>query len=242
MLSYGRGVGDQVTLGATLAAYSVSLHDSGFDLDTSYAVSLWAEYGSEGPGLKAGAAIGMVRGSAEITRGLGVENIVPSTGKADVETVGFRATLGYGIQTQDWLLTPSVTLSHIKTTRDAYDETGIGFNAEYDKLSVSRTSLTLALDARYDLSEQSALLFGLGVEHDLSADQATLTGTSDLPGMLALDVGSPLERRETRGFASIGYQHDMGNGMAFSGVVQAGQSAYGDAVQVSARASLVKNW
>jgi hypothetical protein len=71
------------------------------------------------------------------------------------------------------------------------------------------------------------------MEHDLSADRAVLTGTSTVPGMESFSVGSTLERNRTRGFLDIGYTHDLGDNRSLSGTLQAGQSAFGSAVQVS---------
>jgi probable HAF family extracellular repeat protein len=235
-LTYGRGIDGQTTLGGTLSLSLTDLNSNAFDLDTGVGVSLWAEYSEGGlsrTGWQAGASIGWGRESGDITRGRGLDNVMLATGETELSTTAVRATLGYGFQNEDWLITPSLTLAHYRTTRSAYAETGADFNATYDALTMERTTATLAVAAEYNLSEQGTLLFGMGLEHDLSADRVTLTGTSTVPGMEDFAVNSTLERRDTRGFLDVGYTHDLGNDRALSAYLRAGQSAFGSAPQVS---------
>jgi len=235
-LTYGRGLDGQTTMGGTLSMSGSSLSSNGFDMGTGVGFSLWSEYSEGGlarTGWQARAAIGWGRESGPITRGRGLENVMLATGDASLETLGARATIGYGFQQQDWLITPSATLAHFRTSRSAYTETGADFNASYDALSMQRTTATLAISGERSVSEQGILSLGVGVEHDLSADSATVTGTSTIPGMEAFAVGSTLERHRTRGFLDAGYTHDLGDNRTISGSLRVGQAAFGSAPQVS---------
>jgi probable HAF family extracellular repeat protein len=235
-LTYGRGLDGQTTVGGTLSMSGSSLSSNGFDMGTGVGFSLWSEYSEGGlarTGWQAGAAVGWGRESGSITRGRGLENVMLATGDASLETVGARATIGYGFQQQDWLITPSATLAHFRTSRSAYTETGADFNASYDALSLQRTTATLAIAGERSVAEQGILSLGVGVEHDLSADRATLTGTSTIPGMETFAVGSNLERHRTRGFLDAGYTHDLGDNRTISGSLRVGQAAFGSAPQVS---------
>jgi len=236
-LTYGRGLDGQTTIGGTLLIKGTDLGANSFDMGGTAGFSLWTEYSETGlarTGWQASAALGWSNGTADISRGRGLDNVMIATGEADLSTVGVSAILGYGFQQQDWLLTPSLSLAHFETRRDGYAETGGDFNATYDSLTMNRTTVTLQLDAERTISETGTLLLGAGFEHDLSADRVTLTGTSDLPGLESFAVGSTLERRETRGFASVGYTHDLGNNRALTGTLRVGQSAFGNEPQVTA--------
>lgn len=234
-LTYGRSLDGQTTIGGTLSVNGTSLSTNGFDMGTGVGVSLWSEYseaGLERTGLQASAAIAYGRENGDITRGRGIDDVMLATGDASLETLSARATVGYGFQQQDWLITPSATLAHFRTSRSAYAEEGADFNASYDALSMNRTMATLALSGERQITEQGTLMLGIGVEHDLSADRAVLTGASTVPGMESFLVGSTLERQDTRGFLDIGYTHDLDDNRSLSRSLRAGQSAFGSAPQV----------
>jgi probable HAF family extracellular repeat protein len=234
-LTYGWGLDGQITLGGSLNLSNTDLGSNGFDMGNAVGASLWAEYSQGGlsrTGWQAGAAIGYGRESGDITRGRGLANVMLATGAADLTTTAARATLGYGFQQQDWLITPSLTLAHYRTTRGAYAESGADFNAIYDELSTNRTTATLAVSGEYAVSDQGTLSLGAGLEHDLSADRVLLTGTSTVPVMEAFAVSSTIERRNTRGFLDIGYTHDLGNNRTLLGSARVGQAAFGSAPQV----------
>ncbi|MEH6524313.1 autotransporter domain-containing protein [Sulfitobacter sp.] len=237
IFSYGRGISDQLTIGGSLAINGTSLHNNGFDQDTGFGGSLWSEYSAGGAartGLQAGVAISQIQGSSDISRGRGIENVMLATGEADLETTSARATLGYGFQQQNWLLTPRATIEHFETRRGAYAETGSDFNATYDRLAISRTTITLEMNAARKVSKHGTLSLGTGLEHDFSADRATLTGTSDLAGIQDFSISSTVERRKTRGFATVAYTHDFGNNRALTSSLRVGQSTFGSDPQVRA--------
>ncbi|MEH6737696.1 MAG: autotransporter domain-containing protein [Sulfitobacter sp.] len=240
IFSYGRGISDQLTIGGSLAINGTSLHNNGFDQDTGFGGSLWSEYSAGGAartGLQAGAAISHIQGSSDISRGRGIENVMLATGEADLETTSARVALGYGFQQQNWLLTPSATIEHFETRRDAYAETGSDFNATYDRLAISRTTITLEMNAARKVSKHGTLSLGTGLEHDFSADRATLTGTSDLAGIQDFSISSTVERRKTRGFATVAYTHDFGNNRSLTSSLRVGQSTFGSDPQVRASIS-----
>jgi probable HAF family extracellular repeat protein len=235
-LTYGRGLTEQTTLGGTLSITPSGANNNGFDIDRTVSLSLWwaySESGQLGTGWQASAAIGRTTGTAAVYRGRGLDNVVISTGSADVTTNSMQATLGYGIQQQGWLFTPSATLTRYTTTRAAYSESGGDFNAAYDGLSVSSMTVNLQLAADYHVSDTGTLTLEAGMVKDLNVDAITLTGTSDLPGMTAISMDGGLERNETRGFASIGYRHELNDSSSITGALRAGQSIFGNQLQVN---------
>jgi probable HAF family extracellular repeat protein len=236
LISYGYGVSDGWTLGGTLSLGTTSLDNNGFDTGSDLGVALRGSY-SEGHSARTGwqgeVALGYGRASGDITRGAGLDNVLLSTGQADMDTRMARASIGYGFnQAQGWLLTPTLGITNTRTTRDAYTETGGDFNASYDSLSIERTNMDLSLSAETAINDVSRLTLTGGLEHDLSADRAVLTGTSDMPGMEAFSVGSTLDRRDTRSFFAAEYAYDLSETQTLSGSLKAGQAAYGSKPQV----------
>ena len=235
-LTYGRGLNAQTTLGGTLSITPSGADNNGFDMGRTVGLSLWGAYsesGQLGTGWQASASVGRNTGNADISRGRGLDNVMVSTGSADVTTNSMQATLGYGVQQQDWLFTPSATLTRHTTTRDAYSESGGDFNAAYDSLSVSSTTLDLQLAADYHVSDTGTLMLEAGMVKDLNVDAITLTGTSDMPGMTAVSTEGGLERNDTRGFASIGYRHELNDSSSITGALRVGQSIFGNQLQVN---------
>lgn len=235
-VTLGYGLDGKTTVGGTLNISATNLNNSGFDLGTNTAASVWAEYsesGLVGTGMQAEAALGKGRASGKIARGRDLDNVMLATGNASLETVFAHVSLGYGFQIKDWLVTPNGTLAHYRTSRSAYSETGSDFNANYDKLSMKRTTATLEVIGERHISRQGTLLLGAGIERDLDADRAVLSGTSDLPGVETFDMGSVMKRHETRGFATLGYAHDLGGNQTLSGSLRTGQSAFGNSAETS---------
>jgi hypothetical protein len=103
-----------------------------------------------------------------------------------------------------------------------------------DRLAISRTTLTLEMNAARKVSKHGTLSLGAGLEHDFSADRATLTGTSDLVGIQDFSISGTVERRKTRGFATVAYTHDFGNNRALTSSLRVGQSTFGSDPQVRA--------
>lgn len=235
-ISYGYGVSEGWTLGATLSIGSTDLNNNGFDMASNIGAALWGRY-SEGQLARTGwqgeVALGYTRASGNLTRGRGLANVLLATGEADIDTRLARASLGYGFnQAQGWLVTPMLGITDTRTTRDAYTETGGDFNASYDSFTISRTTVDVSLSGEVAISDVTRLTLTGGLEHDLSADRVALTGTSDMPGMGTFAVGSTLDRRDTRGFLGAEYAYDLSETQTISGSLNVGQAAYGSKPQV----------
>ena len=235
-VTLGYGLDGTTTVGATLNISATNLSNSGVEMDTNTAASIWAEYsesGLAGLGLQAGVALGKGRANGEVARGRDLDNVMLATGNASLETIFAKASLGFGFQAMDWLVTPNGKLTHYRTTRSAYSETGSDFNADYDKLSMNRTTATLEVTGERSISSKGTLFLGAGIERDLKADRAKLSGVSDLPGVETFDISSAIKRHETRGFVTTGYAHDLGNNQTLSGSLRTGQSAFGNSAETS---------
>lgn len=230
-LSYGHGVTDRVTFGFTLAFGATELRANGFDMGTGVSGAVWGSYsqgGTDHTGWQGEVAVGYGKSSGQITRGRGLEDVLLSTGEAELSTTLARAELGYGHRRGAWLLTPHLGISQLRTARNAYGEAGGDFSASFEALSVTQTTLDLGLDAETPVGERARLTLAAGVTHDLRADRVVLRGVSDLPGMESFSVGGTLERRGTRGYLSAGYAHEIGNGATLSGILGMAQPVYGN--------------
>ena len=93
--------------------------------------------------------------------------------------------------------------------------------------------MDLQLAADYHVSDTGTLMLEAGMVNDLNVDAITLTGTSDMPGMTAVSTDGGLERNDTRGFASIGYRHELNDSSSITGALRAGQSIFGNQLQVN---------
>jgi hypothetical protein len=241
-LSFGRGVTDRLTLGATISAQGASLENNAFRMNAGPALALWAVYSEGGAartGLQFDASLGFATNSGEVERGRLLAGVVPATGQSTIETRAFNASLGYGFRQGTWLLTPTVAVAHFATTRSAYTETGPGFTASYDAMHTNRTVVTVGLTANTAIGEQGRLSLGAGVEHDLSTDAVRLTGTSTIPGLATFDIPSAKPTNQTRGFAAVGYSHDLGNGHSLSGNLRVANAVYGSTMSVGVSVNYV---
>lgn len=114
-----------------------------------------------------------------------------------------------------------------QTERSAYTESGATYNANSDAEKISRTTVALGIYGEYFVGP-GAVLFGAGIDHDISSETAHPSGTSDLLGMETFDIASDEERNSTRGFASLGYAMDLANGARFTVETRASRAADGN--------------
>lgn len=229
-LSFGRGIGNSVTLGATISFGGTSLNENAFDMDSGFGGAIWGQY-SKGAaartGLQLSGALGYMRAEGGVARGRLLADVLPATGRARVETRAIQGSLGYGRQQGKWLVTPSIGLAHYDTIRAAYVETGAAFNASHDAMRSRRTVATLDVVAEIAIGAQGRLSLGIGLDHELGSEPPRLTGTSDIPGLTSFDIASTAISNRTRAFATFGYSHEFGGGATLSGDLRLGQAAYG---------------
>ena len=246
LFSFGRGLGrnNGTTLGATFGGSGGAMDGNAFDMDVGPAVALWAEHSEFGlsrVGWQASGSIGWAGASGKATRGDGLFGVTPTTGKTDMDTRIVRASLGYGFGTRPgygvrhnggWLLTPRVGIAHYLAHRNGYAETGAGFTAAYDRQTTRRTLLTLAVSGKTGIGDLGELALAGGVGHDLSREDAVLSGTSDVPGKERFAIKSGLDRNDTRPFVSVGYSRPIGRSGTLSATVGVATPEFGDAPQL----------
>ena len=229
-LTFGRGISDTFTLGATISLSGTSLKNIAFDMGTGFGAAIWGQYSAGGvarTGLQFSGALGYMRAEGKVARGRVLTGVLLATGASTVQTRAMEASLGYGFEQGNWLVTPSLGVAHYETIRAAYTESTAAFNASYDAMRTSRTVATLGVTGEFVLGEQGRLSLGVGVDHDVNPERPRLTGTSDIPGLATFEIGSTFNPNRTRAFATVGYTHDFGNGSTVSGDLRVGQAVYG---------------
>lgn len=234
--SFGYGVSDTVTLGASLGLSGTSLKNNAFDMDTGRNLALWGVYSAGGEartGLQLGVALGYGTSEGEVARGRLLTDVLLATGQSKVTTHAVEASLGFGIeQANGWRLTPTLSLAHFDTSRAGYAEAGAAFNATYDAMEFSRTELTLAIEGEVKLSEAGRLRLGGGVEQELNTGKPRLSGTTDLPALSTFDIEGDFVPNKTRPFVTAGYTHDFGNGSSFTADIKVSRAVYGNSPSV----------
>ncbi len=236
-ITAGHAVSPNLTAGASLALGRVQQTGSAFAGSSQTAVSLWSNYsqnGSFSTGLMAHAAIGTAQGSETINRGVGFDNVVVSTGTADLTSSAVQASLSYGVQAKGgWQLAPMAGITWMETSRGAYSETTGVFPASFDKLTTRSSYATLGMSAQRRIDARSNVSLGAGADIDLSADHTSLSGTSDLPGMTSFTVTDSLSRNKVRPYVVAGYSYSLSAHSTLGGSLQVAAPVYGNTAQVN---------
>jgi probable HAF family extracellular repeat protein len=236
ILTFGQSVTGQVDVGASLAMGGPSAWNGAVAADRTTHVALWgdwAENRGSGRGAQISGALAIGQGDLRIARGEGMANVMAAAGDAALEAWSARLSLGYGIAADEWMLTPRASLIATQTRRGGYAESGSDFDATYDALSVGRTTLRVDLGAARPVGGQGKLSLVVGIERDLSAPGAVLTGQSDLPGMERFAEPVDMAQSRTRGSLRVGYVHDLGSDRSFDAAVDLAKGVLGGEVQPS---------
>lgn len=242
LLSFGKAFGPQVTAGGTLALGGMGNSGNSTVASSSMTgIGLWAEY-SEGDskktGLQASAHLGWGQSDISVRRGVGLSNVQVTVGETTVDTAVVSAKLGYGLERGDWLLTPSMAITHVRTRQDAYVESASAlFPASYDRQTVQSTYATLALSGERKISDKNRLRLEAGIEADIAYDKVMLTGTTTLPGSGVLAAGQTLKRNEIRPYIGVDFMRDIDPRHTVSIGATIGSPAYGSTPEVGLRVS-----
>ncbi|WP_265693422.1 autotransporter domain-containing protein [Providencia rustigianii] len=160
-------------------------------------------------------------------------------GQGDSRVKGYQANLSarYGFDvTPNTLVSPEVTLTHHKVTRDGYTETRHAeFAGSYEKMGNTRTDLQVGINAVHQLNNTIQLDGNIGANVKLHSERDAFVGYIPYIGAYAYDAG---DERTVRPFVSAGinvnvtknstvranvgwqqtdYQHDAANvGLSYS--------------------------
>jgi hypothetical protein len=232
-MALGYAATDRITIGGTIAVTTKGRIDHGaIDIAAAPAFGLWTSYsqgGASGTGFQGGLAFGYGETHADLTRGLGLDNVVPVAGRADLATFGAQASVGYGFTEGSWLVTPSLALATYHMSRAAYDEdTGADFPAQYDKLTGRLTTATLSLGGSRAIGGRQRIGLEAGLVADLDYRMTALAGTSSIPGLASFAQPATLGRHKVRPFLSGSYSVAIDTRSTVSIGASISRAAYGD--------------
>ena len=160
-------------------------------------------------------------------------------GQGDSSVKGYQVNLSarYGFDvTPNTLVSPEITLTHHKVTRDGYTETRHAeFAGSYEKMGNTRTDLQVGINAAHQLNNTIQLDGNIGANVKLHSERDAFVGYIPYIGAYAYDAG---DERTVRPFVSAGinvnvtknstvranvgwqqtdYQHDAANvGLSYS--------------------------
>lgn len=153
-------------------------------------------------------------GEAKTQRGyLNAGNPDSSAGTPDVESRGMRARLELDAA---WTLagaelSPFVDFSYVKSTLDAYTETGGGFPMQWDAREEKATEWRLGVNASLPTASGMRLLAGLDAVHRREKTGAATSG--EIVGLFPFQVaGAPLKRDWVH--AVVGVESPLAGGVA----------------------------
>lgn len=232
-VSLGYAVDEQITTGLALAVTTKDrIGDGAFDIATMPSFGLWGTYsagGTAGTGLQADIAAAYGKTRADITRGLGLDNVIAVAGNADLATLAGRAGVGYGFVGKGWLVTPSLSLETYRMSRSAYDEdASADFPAQYNRLTTNLTTATLSLAGEHPIGDRQRIGLNTGIVADVDYTKAGLGGTSTIPGMGKVSQNETLHRNTIRPFIEASYSFNVGDRSTLSVGAGLSRAAYGD--------------
>lgn len=153
-------------------------------------------------------------GEAKTRRGyLNAGNPDASTGTPEVESQGLRARLEMEAA---WTiggaeLSPFIDYSYVKSTLDAYRETGGGFPMLWDAREEKATEWRLGVNASLPTASGMRLLGGLDAVHRMEKNGASTSG--EVVGLFPFQIaGARLERDWVH--AALGFESRLAGGLA----------------------------
>jgi hypothetical protein len=225
-------VSDALTFGAVVAPAGQMTDLSGYGITgdiNSFGVFMRSSAPSA-DGLTWKASVARSGGDVTVARSAELSGTEAASGETHLASTAMNLELGMAV--------PGVAkangymrLSRTTTIRDGYTEdSSASFPITYADYTETVTTVAIGGDKAFDLSNADTLTFGLGFEADLNRSNATINGTSALPGMASFAMAAPEIVNANRAYASMGLQHDMSDGAAIKFNLGAAQSPYNKSV------------
>ena len=158
----------------------------------SYGGSLFASYAAAPEGLRLFGAITAGHLDYDITRNTqnGLTSVVSSKGKADGDTLGGLARIGWAFRVLDRAtVTPFAEFAWARATISAYSEAGGPFPIAYRGRSVREVDVRLGGEVRYAVTDTFEINGAASWVHRVSGKVGKVTG--ELIGLFEIDSISP---------------------------------------------------
>jgi probable HAF family extracellular repeat protein len=236
MLSVARAVGPKLTVGATLADSGKNTQRPNFKLLGGTSLAVRADYVAD-PGSRQGlqlrAALAVSQEDNDITRGVGLQDVDWTTGQAKLDSTAARLGVGYTfLAKQGWRITPNADVTRHQTRREAYKAQGLNVLDRYDELNISATYLNLGVTAQTRLARNGSMTLGLGVEGDIEADRAVITGSNEVFGYeVGTNRSATNKRNEIRPNAFAAYSLRLNAKSAIGVTARVSKPVFGDELQ-----------
>lgn len=196
----------------------------------------WSETGDYKNGINLRSNFGWSHGKATSMRGVGLTDVETARANANINAVSASAEASYGVAVGSaWLVSPQIGFTWQRVTRSAYSESSdLVFSAGYDRAKAGSLTLTFGLEPEWTINDSNTLQLRFGGEHDLHVDNASLTGTSNVPGAESFDLASDLARHDLRGEARLTHVLKLAPGAMLRTSVQANTPVYGSKIWAAA--------
>ncbi|MFN3517147.1 MAG: hypothetical protein ACK4YM_08315 [Novosphingobium sp.] len=210
MLNLGVRLSPAVTFGAGFGLFQQEDRAFSIKPDMAFHYGAWLDIAPGGPGpfgFKARLAGGGAVQRNLFERGRGLENVVVTPGRADLNTLTARATVQYGIALGKLALVPNAGVTWQRSTLDAFQENDGDFPARFGQTRWQTSYATAGADLVLPLGPDTRVSLGGKADFDLDSDPVIMTGTSTIPGMETFSVPSLYPRKDTRGRFELGVEH-----------------------------------
>jgi probable HAF family extracellular repeat protein len=226
---------NELTVGgfAALGTDGTSLSGFGFD-GTLTALGGFVRGVSQGnTNLAWKASIATSGGDVTIARNSGLTGTEAASGSSKITSQAASFEISNNILHSGRVISPYVRLTRAITIRDAYTEQANSFPIAYSENKQEATAATVGVKIQSALSSSIALRYGLGVDFDLSRNDAAIEGTSDIPGMTSISVGTSAVRNNARLRVTSGLTKYFDNGSSLNYDLGIQQYTYSSAITVT---------
>ena len=144
-------------------------------------------------------------GNITIARDSSLTGTEAASGNSNLTSQAASFEIGNNILLSGREVSPYLRLTRAITTRDAYTEQANSFPIAYSEHIQAATTATVGVKMRSALSSSVALRYGLGLDFDLSRNDAAIEGTSQIPGMTSISVAAPAVQNNARLLVTSGF-------------------------------------
>jgi uncharacterized protein with beta-barrel porin domain len=226
------GLSDELTVGGFvgLANGGTSLSGFGFSGNMTSFGGFVRGTSLGDTGLTWKASLATSGGDVTIARDASLMGTEVATGTSALRSSAGSLELGYTIASDERVISPYLRLTHSMTTRDGYVEQAGSFPITYADNKQSATTATLGVNTKFDLPAQNTLRLGLGLDFDLTRNDAAITGTSQIPNMTTFSVAAPEVVNKVRLRVKMGISHEFQRGSSMSFDLIGQQNTYSNGI------------
>lgn len=195
----------------------------------------------DGSGLQAKAIVAYNKEDVSVARDLYGEegDTEAGSGSGNLSSYGVSGEVGYGVPVgPTFLMMPFVGLRQVNVERSHYSESfalgEVEYPISYDDFSQKATTGIAGLRFNGMLAERIEFSLAGGVEHDLTRQDSSYSGRSDIPDLETFSFSSVQEANKTRAFGSGSLKYLIKERQRLIGSVSISQLPFGNSAVVTA--------